>query len=363
MDSDPVFLPWSSHILDQLYHGGYSAVVDASMLFYQFKTHPDDHPYLGLLHPITGILYSYGGLPMGGSSSPCLASRYGLSLLWMLRQECTLFQGKPQPNYWWTSFSEMGYNPALRYGFVLESEDGPAVKIRVCIDNFIIHGPTFSKTTTALKFFLDLMVKIGMMCHPKKLTPPAKLVKYCGFLFDTTNIPCLCIPVVKRERALAIAQHVANSAPHREWSRLSLAVAAGVLESLVEDTPRRIGHTYLQRFHSVVHPPGIPTGAKPFYTTTAVPADVRRDLQWWITYLKYGEGQFARSIASATLVPTWGDGSDRGTGGTFTVADGPLKLWKGKWSPCLYQFSSNWKELETLKLTLKRLLERRTTQV
>jgi hypothetical protein len=50
---------------------------------------------------------------MGGRSFPCLASRYGLSLLQMLQRECTLFQGKPPPNCWWTGFWEMGYNPAL----------------------------------------------------------------------------------------------------------------------------------------------------------------------------------------------------------------------------------------------------------
>ena len=63
---DPVFLPRISHILDQLYSKGYSAVVDASKYFYQFPTHPDDRPYLGLKHPITQILLEYAGLPMGG---------------------------------------------------------------------------------------------------------------------------------------------------------------------------------------------------------------------------------------------------------------------------------------------------------
>jgi hypothetical protein len=48
----------------------------------------------------------------------------------------------------------------------------------------------------------------------------------------------------------------------------------------------------------------------------------------------------------------WGDGSGTGTGGTFTVPDGPLRMWKGKWSPVVYRFSSNWKELMTLKLSL-----------
>jgi hypothetical protein len=69
MGSDHVLLPRSNHILDQMYHGGYSGVVDASKFFYQFTTHPNDRPYLGLLHPITGIMYTYGGLPMVGAGS------------------------------------------------------------------------------------------------------------------------------------------------------------------------------------------------------------------------------------------------------------------------------------------------------
>jgi hypothetical protein len=78
---DPVFLPQISHILDQIYTGGYSAVVDASKYFYQFPTHPDDRPFLGLRHPISGILLEYAGLPMGGTNSPAIACRCGLSFV------------------------------------------------------------------------------------------------------------------------------------------------------------------------------------------------------------------------------------------------------------------------------------------
>ena len=78
---DPVFLPRISHILDQMFLEGYSAVVDAFKYFYQFSTHPDDRPYLGLKHPITGVLLEYIGLPVGGSNSPAIACRYGLSFV------------------------------------------------------------------------------------------------------------------------------------------------------------------------------------------------------------------------------------------------------------------------------------------
>jgi hypothetical protein len=51
----------------------------------------------------------------------------------------------------------------------------------------------------------------------------------------------------------------------------------------------------------------------------------------------------------------WGDGSGTGSGGTFVLSDGPLQMWKGKWVPIVYKFSSNWKELATLKLSLEQI--------
>jgi hypothetical protein len=369
---DPCVLPRQSHILDQMYEGGYSAVVDASKFFHQFPTHPDDRPYLGLKHPITGVLYVYRGLPMGGGSSPGLAGQYGLSLLRLLREKCKLFQGEAKANCWWTGFSETGFDPKLGYGFILHTKDGPAVKMWVWVDDFILHGPTQEKTMRALNYFLDTTVKVGMLCHPKKLTPPAQVVKYCGFLFDTRGVPCLRIPVAKRERAYAIVQHLRQAPLNRRWSRLSLAVAAGVLESLIEATPRRIGHTYLRRFHSVVHPEGLGSGLDPYLTLASLTREVRKDLEWWATFLKEGGGRYARATESATLVPSWGDGSGTGTGGTYELPaeakfsgpgrgeipeNRPLRMWKGKWSPLVYHFSSNWKELQTLNLTLKRIEE------
>jgi hypothetical protein len=155
-----------------------------------------------------------------------------------------------------------------------------------------------------------------------------------------------------------------NAPLHRKWSRLSLAVAAGILESLVEATPRRIGHTYLRRFHSLVHPEGGGTGLEPYLTTTTLTPDIRVDLVWWATFLAVGGGRFACATKSATLVPTWGGGSGTGTGGTYQLPPSgtfeecqPLKMWKGKWRPIVYKYSSNWKELQTLNLTLQRLEE------
>jgi hypothetical protein len=71
VSNDPVFLNRSSHSLDQLYDGGYLAVVDASKYFYQLKTRPEDRRYLGVQHPrYLDEFLVYAGLPMGAGNSP-----------------------------------------------------------------------------------------------------------------------------------------------------------------------------------------------------------------------------------------------------------------------------------------------------
>jgi hypothetical protein len=353
---DPVFMPRISHILDQMYTNGYSAVVDLSKFFYNFPTHAEDRPYLGLLHPISGKLYCYYGLPMGAGNSPALACRFGLAFIRMLEEQFEVFQGQSKANCYWTGFSATGFDPTLGYGYVLTGRDGGSVRIWVWVDDFLIHGPTYAKTAQALTFFLDTAVDCGFLFHPKKLVTPRQVVKYCGFLFDSRSIPCLRIPAPKRERAIAICDYLLDSPPTKNWSRLSLAVAAGVLESLSEATPRRLGHTHLRHFHSLVHPPGIGTGAAPYFTCTLLSAEVRQELSWWKDFLVLSEGRVVRLRHAATLVPTFGDGSGTGTGGTFKLpTDFKLQMWKGKWRPSVYHFPSVWKELATLEETLLRL--------
>jgi hypothetical protein len=76
--NDPTVFPKSGHILRSMYSGGYSAVVDASKFFYQFTTKPEEHQYMGVVHPITGKHYHYRGLPTGSANSP---SQYGTAFL------------------------------------------------------------------------------------------------------------------------------------------------------------------------------------------------------------------------------------------------------------------------------------------
>ena len=161
-----------------MYTGGYSAVVDLSKFFYNFPTHQEDRPYLGILHPGTHELLAYYGLAMGAGNSPAIACRLGLAFVRVVKERFKEFQGTARANCYWTKLSDNGFDPKLGYGFILESNDGGAVHIWVWVDDFLIHGPTYDKTSRALRSFLDTALECGFLFHPKKRIPPSQSVKY-----------------------------------------------------------------------------------------------------------------------------------------------------------------------------------------
>jgi hypothetical protein len=114
------------------------------------------------------------------------------------------------------------------------------------------------------------------------------------------------------------------------FSRLSLAVATGILQSLVDGTPNRIGNTYLRAQYNVLHPPGADPGLAAYCTKTTISVAARHELRWWESFLKSTRGRPSRMLRSATLIPSWGDGSGTGTGGTLGLPDQPLQMWQGQ---------------------------------
>jgi hypothetical protein len=353
--NDPVYLNRPLHILNQMYSGGYTAVVDASKFFHQFMVHEDDRRLLGLIHPTTGELLVWYGLPMGSGSSPGLACQYGLSILRLLKENGPVFQKHAKANCWWTGFKEEQYDPVLGHGFSFARNDGgPCVKLWVHVDDFAVHGPDLETTSEGLRCLLDLTVNLGLLCHPKKLQPPSQTQLYVGFIFDTQLHPQLRIPEHKIERCQAMATYVREYDNPRGMSRLALSVVAGTLESVSDATPNRLGHTYLRHTYDLIHQ-GEETGQETYYTMCTLTPEVRQEMQWWIRILQSNLGRSIRGDRSGTLVPSWGDGSGTGTGGTINCPDGPFKMWMGQWSPTVYHFSSNWKELKTLLITLQHL--------
>jgi hypothetical protein len=366
---DPVYLPRVDTILPHLYTGGWSSVIDASKFFYQFKTMISERKFLGLIHPETGVHYRYRGLPMGSANSPAIAGRLGASFLRKLRERFPVFQGTPTDNTWWSQMEQRGHDPTLGHGRVLVSDDDGlgACLMWVHVDDFFVHAPTKAKLIEGLNRFMDMAVDVGLLCNPKKVVPPAQIVKYCGFLYDSVNIPTLSIPEDKRTRALAIVQYC-QSKRQSKFPSLSLAVVTGILQSLVDATPSRIGQTFLRRLHNTLHNAELEVDSeqwspsRKYYQYVVLDDDAWKDLDWWRRALEASIQRPVRPVKSGTLTAMFGDGSGTGTGGTSETmehgGDTELDMWMGVWNVHVHHFSSNWKELCTIRLALRRESER-----
>ena len=143
------------------------------------------------------------------------------------------------PNSWNEGLGTTGphtYDAKLGFGMVWEDVDGiAAALIWGFVDDFLLHAPTCSKLCKALTAFMNLAVDCGFLCHPGKLEPPNQVVKYVGFIVNTQQIPSLSLPVGKRDKALAMCEHLLRLTV--ALSALALAVVIGTLESVVEATP------------------------------------------------------------------------------------------------------------------------------
>ena len=148
--------------------------------------------------------------------------------------------------------------------------------------------------------------------------------------------------------------------------RLTLAVVTGLLQSLVEATPQRIGQTFLRRLYNRLHllegrPQDRPVGAALYFTRVELEPEEWLDLTWWEEALQLNIRVQAFSSQQGTLGVSYGDGSGSGTGGTVQVlghsgACPNMEAWMGTWRPRVHSFSSNWKELRTLVHTLEWVL-------
>jgi hypothetical protein len=354
--ADPTVFPKSGVVLDQLYPGGYSWVADASKFFYQFPTHPEDRKYLGAIHPREATrFFWYCGLPMGAGSSPALGGRYGAAFLRSVREQCASYRGKPDHNTWWGRYSSRrDFDMRVGHGRTQFADNGePSALVFGHCDDFLGHAATEEKSRRSLTEFLDCAICFGLLFNPGKLTPPCKVVKYTGLYFDTRGVPTIRIPAEKRSKALAMIDYIITQS--QRISRLALAVMVGTLESLVEGTPDRLGHTYTRQLQVNLHPPDWNSNELPYFSYTTLTPGAIDELNTWAEILTADQGRQARAMDSGTIIPSFGDGSGTGTGGTVQYDPAqPLEMWMGTWSPVVIHHHSNWKEARTLLATLER---------
>ena len=328
-----------------------------------FLTHPDEHQYLGLIHPETSEPFVYNTLPMGTRNSPGASGRFGAAFIRMVMDTSELFQGEPIDNSLHGYFTHKINHPTLGEGRVLIGPDGlPAVLLWLHVDDLLVHSSTLGKLEAALDHILSMTLKLGLICHPSKTSPPSQRVKYCGFEYDTSSVPSIHIPHNKVSRAIAITQYLISGVKTTH-SRLIVSMVVGFLQSLVPATPGNIGASFLRPVYEDLHTllNGVyPNTKRAYFCAMDLSQKSQLCLQWWIDALTCGLSRQCQPTDVATLGVTWGDGSGTGAGGTFNLTSSSdtsdlttLTIWKGVWGSQVASFSSNWKELRTLLFTLE----------
>ena len=177
--------PAGKDILPHLYTGGWSAIADASKYFHNYSTLPSERDQIGIIHPVTGEHLWYVGLPMGSVNSPSISCRFGEGILNMLRAEETVFQGIYRvENTWRVALHKGIYDPSIGHGYVFRQGNGrPIAQLFGFVDDFKVHAATREDCIIALNAFMDIMVRLGLICQPVKTSPPSQVQKYCGYIY------------------------------------------------------------------------------------------------------------------------------------------------------------------------------------
>lgn len=53
-----------------------------------------------------------------------------------------------------------------------------------------------------------MTLEVGLLFIPAKVVLPSQRVKYCGFIYDTADIPALKFPTDNRDHALAMLDYL-----------------------------------------------------------------------------------------------------------------------------------------------------------
>ena len=290
--ADPCHMTSPDHILPYLYRNGFSATLDLSKYFHMFLTKPEEHKYMGITHPGTGAMHVFRTFAMGTRNSPGASGRFGAALIRIIMDTSDLFKGVVVDNSIQQYFSRKVHHPKYGEGRILIGVvDGlPVVLLWLHVDDLLIHAPTRAKLTDALDHILNTIIRLGLICNYSKTNLPSQRVKFCGFVYDTSSTPTLCIPQNKVSRAIAITDYLLTGLT-MSMSRLVVSMVTGFLQSLVPATPGNIGATFLRPIYDDLHNMPLNSGHQTkddYFCAMNLSERSRLCLFWWIEALKLG---------------------------------------------------------------------------
>jgi hypothetical protein len=142
------------------------------------------------------------------------------------------------------------FEPTLGTGRIEITVDGhPTCRAWIHVDDILLHGLALEDVIAALDYAMDLALELGLIFQAAKTSPPASKQKFCGCIYDTTDVPTRRVPANKISRALALLSFVRREV-NGPLAQLGLSVVTGVLQSLVPATPENVGSNYLSSLYT-----------------------------------------------------------------------------------------------------------------
>ena len=115
---------------------------------------------------------------------------------------------------------------------------------------YFTHGPTKNELIMASNFIMNTALHIGLVMQA--LNPPAQVVNFSWFNYDTRTIPTLHIPANKVNRTIAMIKYLTYRCDYL-FLRLVMIMVTDFLQFLVLVTPGNIGESFLYPVYQGLH--------------------------------------------------------------------------------------------------------------
>ena len=344
----------------QLYPNAWLFETDFADMFYHFKVHASDRKYCGVMRSDKEFR-RFTRLPMGSRTSPHHCTR--LTNAW----ESELHRTAPYGGSHKVNLPGLpGYRPDLPNIVKLQADGTQAAENFTYVDDVLGIAPDYTTALAALRRLVVHSGSFGFVMKYKKMRAPAQTDRsYNGFDIETRpefGGPKLIVRAEAKDTALAHlrvlqAERTPNSTT--AVSRRFLAKAVGKLQSLCPAVP--YGSTFLRRMYDGVHCLDLPAAKRPgtnYDVPVRLGSEQWKDVDWWVRALENHSGQRLFTNADVHTWVSYTDGSGHGTGGcNHEFSDRALprvEFFSGTWSKRVVSMTSNWKELRTILLSLRR---------
>ncbi len=279
----------------------YMAVLDQRDAYHAIPLKTDHQKYFKFRYK--GILYKYTCLPFGLNVAPYIFTKLMKPVFGTLRE-----QGHISVTF---------------------------------LDDSLLIGENKEVCEQNVQVTRKMFESLGLLVHNEKsILQPTKIVKFLGFIFDSSNLS-LSLPTCKKEKVDKMCKSLLNQA------KVSLQILAEFLGTLVSVLPcMPYGSLYVKQleFEKVQ---GLKQSYNNYQPQIILSNESCDDIKWWQNHIQHASANFYKSNFHVVM---YTDSSLTGWGGIYND-----RQTKGTWDASKQVLHINELELMAVLLTLQSL--------